>query len=70
MKSNRPKTVEKIETTLEDVATEFGLVDPLMHPSKGPTDGGKRRKAIPPDKPKATGKMTQKARKKLKESSD
>jgi hypothetical protein len=57
MKTKLRTRVKKIETTLKDVATEFGLVNPpLRRPRKGPTDGDERKKAILRNTAQAIGK--------------
>ena len=67
MKAKLRKRLQKIETTLEELAIEMGLRDPPMHhASKGLTEGEKRKASIHRDTPTAIGKTAQKARKKIK----
>lgn len=67
MKAKLRKRLQKIETTLKELATEIGLLNPpLQLPSRGLTGGDDRGKPAPLEKSKALGKTAQKARKKIK----
>ena len=67
MKSKSRMRINKIATTLEDMATEMCLVDPpLQRPSKEPTVEEKRGRSISPDKPQGVRKRVKTAQDKIK----